>query len=80
MAGNGGFERGWPRLPSSDSSSAVSSPQMYAPAPRWRTIVTPPSSFGLAHLLERGAQDLELVQVLAADVDEDALATRSRAP
>ena len=22
MAGNGGFERGWPRLPSSDSSSA----------------------------------------------------------
>ena len=28
IAGNGGFERGWPRLPSSDSSSAVSSPQM----------------------------------------------------
>ena len=27
-AGNGGFVRGWPRLPSSDSSSAVSSPQM----------------------------------------------------
>ena len=47
MAGNGGFVRGWPRLPSSDSSSAVSSPQMYAPAPRWRTIVTPPSSFAL---------------------------------
>ena len=28
IAGNGGFERGCPRLPSSDSSSAVSSPQM----------------------------------------------------
>jgi hypothetical protein len=33
-AGNGGFRRGQPFLPSSDSSSAVSSPQMYAPAPR----------------------------------------------
>ena len=42
IAGNGGFVRGWPRLPSSDSSSAVSSPQMYAPAPRCTTIVTPP--------------------------------------
>src|SRR6516164_1889651 len=27
-AGNGGFSRGWPRKPSSESSSAVSSPQM----------------------------------------------------
>ena len=27
-AGNGGFVRGCPRLPSSDSRSAVSSPQM----------------------------------------------------
>src|SRR6266508_1318246 len=43
-AGNGGRGRGWPRSPSSDSSSADSSPQMYAPAPRWRTIVTPSSS------------------------------------
>uniref|UniRef100_A0A2M4DLP8 Putative conserved secreted protein n=1 Tax=Anopheles darlingi TaxID=43151 RepID=A0A2M4DLP8_ANODA len=33
-AGNGGFRRGLPCLPSSDSMSAVSSPQMYAPAPR----------------------------------------------
>ena len=33
FAGNGGFMRGSPRLPSSESSSAVSSPQMYAPAP-----------------------------------------------
>ena len=28
LAGNGGLKRGWPFLPSSDSSSAVSSPQM----------------------------------------------------
>ncbi len=34
FAGNGGFRRGLPRLPSSESSSPVSSPQMYAPAPR----------------------------------------------
>src|SRR5476651_55177 len=33
IAGNGGLMRGLPRLPSSDSSNAVSSPQMYAPAP-----------------------------------------------
>ena len=32
-AGNGGLMRGFPRRPSSDSMSAVSSPQMYAPAP-----------------------------------------------
>ena len=46
IAGNGGFERGWPRFPSSDSSSAVSSPQMYAPAPRWTTIVMLPRISG----------------------------------
>jgi hypothetical protein len=34
-AGNGGRSLGWPRRPSSESSSAVSSPQMYAPAPAW---------------------------------------------
>ena len=33
-AGNGGRSRGWARLPSSDSSSADSSPASYAPAPR----------------------------------------------
>src|SRR5262249_47682727 len=33
-AGNGGLLRGGARLPSSDSSSAVSSPASYAPAPR----------------------------------------------
>ncbi len=32
--GNGGLLRGSPRPPSIDSKSAVSSPQMYAPAPR----------------------------------------------
>ncbi len=32
-AGKGGRSRGWPRRPSSESSSAVSSPQIYAPAP-----------------------------------------------
>ena len=37
-AGNGGLSRGWPRRPSSESSSAVSSPQMYAPAPPCTTI------------------------------------------
>ena len=31
--GNGGLLRGSPRLPSIDSKIAVSSPQMYAPAP-----------------------------------------------
>ena len=33
IAGNGGLMRGFPLFPSSDSSNAVSSPQMYAPAP-----------------------------------------------
>ncbi len=37
-AGNGGLRRGWPRRPSSESSSAVSSPQMYAPAPACTTM------------------------------------------
>src|SRR5215212_11202456 len=36
IAGNGGLFRGQPRLPSSASSSPVSSPQIYAPAPRCR--------------------------------------------
>src|SRR5215216_2191765 len=35
-AGKGGLKRGCARLPSSDSSSAVSSPASYAPAPRCR--------------------------------------------
>ena len=45
IGGNGGLGLGWPRSPSSDSRSADSSPQMYAPAPRWRTKVMSPSSF-----------------------------------
>ena len=35
LAGKGGFRRGFPGLPSSDSMRPVSSPQMYAPAPLW---------------------------------------------
>src|SRR5690348_18470300 len=35
-AGKGGLIRGLPRLPSIEFISAVSSPQMYAPAPRWK--------------------------------------------
>ena len=34
FAGNGGFKRGLPLLPSIDSSKAVSSPQTKAPAPK----------------------------------------------
>src|ERR1700760_1450957 len=34
-AGNGGLILGLPRFPSSDSINAVSSPQIYAPAPVW---------------------------------------------
>src|SRR6187455_800389 len=33
-AGKGGLILGFPLLPSNDSSKAVSSPQIYAPAPR----------------------------------------------
>ena len=32
-AGNGGLILGFPRSPSNDSINAVSSPQIYAPAP-----------------------------------------------
>src|SRR5207248_3137721 len=34
FTGNGGLFRGSPRLPSIELNKAVSSPQMYAPAPR----------------------------------------------
>src|SRR6185436_293760 len=34
-AGKGGLILGLPLLPSNDSSNAVSSPHIYAPAPRW---------------------------------------------
>src|SRR6185295_5078734 len=38
IAGNGGLILGQPFLPSSDERSPVSSPQIYAPAPRWITM------------------------------------------
>src|SRR5215510_15329179 len=41
MAGNGGLILGQPFLPSSDDSSPVSSPQIYAPAPRCTTTSNP---------------------------------------
>ncbi len=37
-AGKGGLIRGLPRRPSIEFIIAVSSPQMYAPAPRWSTM------------------------------------------
>src|SRR5205807_6433829 len=43
-AGNGGLIRGFPRLPSIEFISAVSSPQMYAPAPRCRWILMLPNT------------------------------------
>ncbi len=45
-AGYGGFSRGSPRFPSNDSNSDVSSPQMYAPAPRCNVIS---NSYGRAN-------------------------------
>ena len=47
-AGNGGRLRGWPFCPPSDSISPVSSPQMYAPAPRMHVDVE----------VEAGAEDV----------------------
>src|SRR5713101_6851791 len=41
MAGKGGLTLGQPFLPSSDEINPVSSPQMYAPAPRWTTMSNP---------------------------------------
>ena len=46
---------------------------MYAPAPRWSDDGDAAEEIRLAHRLERVAQDLELVLVLAADVDEHVL-------
>src|SRR5881392_3357977 len=43
-AGNGGLMRGFPRLPSIELIRAVSSPQMYAPAPRCRWILIVPNT------------------------------------
>ena len=52
---------------------AVSSPQMYAPAPRCRTIVTPPSSPASRTSSSAARSTSNSCQVLAADVDEDVL-------
>jgi hypothetical protein len=62
VAGKGGRSRGWPRKPSSESSSAVSSPQMYAQEvgaeiPR------------LVRLVDRVPQPPGRVHRLPADVD-----------
>ena len=38
LAGKGGLSLGWPFFPSKLSSRAVSSPHMYAPAPRCKNI------------------------------------------
>ena len=78
MAGNGGRSRGWPRNPSSESSSAVSSPQMYAPgaAVHDQVEVEPGAEDVLAEVAlgvrlgDRVAQPAGGVHRLAADVDE----------
>ena len=78
IAGNGGLRRGWPRSPSSESMSAVSSPQMYAPAPPC-TITSQsnplPRMFvpmypAGARLFDRALEEQSLIVVLTADVDE----------
>ena len=70
--------RGTPRLPSSDSISADSSPTSYAPAPVWVTMSksTPvPKMFLPRKPLRVGVgdgllDDLEQVAILAAQIDE----------
>jgi hypothetical protein len=57
-AGNGGFTRGWPRRPSSDSSIPVSSPH-HAVA----------EDAALVGVLEGALEDLGGLGVLAADID-----------
>ena len=52
---------------------------MYAPAPRCTTIVDVAEEPGRARVVDRALQDLVLGEVLAADVDEDAASTGSRA-
>ena len=80
--GNGGLLRGSPRLPSIDSKIAVSSPQMYAPRAAPDLDV---EREALAHhvvaeeaapprLGERMLERVERLGVLAAEVDEAALA------
>ena len=82
IAGNGGRIRGMPRSPSSDSSSAVSSPQMYAPAPRCTTMSKSnpePRMFAAEESLrprvvDRLRQPFVAERELAAHVDEGHIA------
>ena len=87
-AGNGGLMRGLPRFPSSEFISAVSSPQMYAPAPcarRRRRVLPVPIAFvprmpGGVRFLERALHALERLGELAADVDVAVSAPIAYAP
>ena len=58
--------------PSSESSSAVSSPQMYAGAAVDEDVAGAEDAC-LPSLVDGGLEDLVLREVLAADVDEDAI-------
>ena len=80
--GNGGLLRGSPRLPSIDSKIAVSSPQMYAPAPRristskakpspMTFVAEEPASAGLR---ERVLERVQRLRVLPAEVEVAPLA------
>ncbi len=80
-AGNGGLSRGSPRLPSSDLSIAVSSPQMYAPAPgcvhtsiAWSRPERPRTDVTLgARLRERLVQPVDATLELTAHVDPNTM-------
>ena len=80
--GNGGLLRGSPRLPSIDSKIAVSSPQMYAPAPlRISTSNAKPSPItsvaeeaACRAAVDRVLERVLRLGVLAAEVDVAALA------
>src|SRR5512145_2668454 len=51
-AGNGGLMRGFPRFPSIEFMSAVSSPQMYAPAPLCtHTLIVLPEPIALGPMM-----------------------------
>ena len=77
-AGNGGLMRGLPRFPSMEFMRAVSSPQMYAPAPlcTYMSIRSPRAhrvaaedARGVRASAERRLHALERLGELAADVD-----------
>ena len=86
--GNGGLLRGSPRLPSIDSNSAVSSPQMYAPAPRRSSMSNDqplpasrrPGGLRRAPGRWRCASGARGERVLAAEVEVAALGARRRSP